>query len=88
MEQEEERARADRKMSIASFGSVKSDNSDAEREADSNINSPLFNPFYHYAFDVYGSNTVRDLQGIPFEKMGEALDEIHNNIGKSLLSIL
>lgn len=60
---------------------------DADTDPDSNINSPLFNPFYHYAFDVYGSNTVRDLQGIPFEKMGEALDEIHNNIGKSLLNI-
>ena len=53
-----------------------------DTDVDSEDNLPLFNPFYHYAFDVYGSNTVRDLQAIPFEKMGEALDEIHNNIGE------
>ena len=57
----------------------------ADSDEDSKKNLPLFNPFYHYAFDVYGTNTMRDLKSIPFHKMGKALDEIHNNVGPWLI---
>ena len=54
-----------------------SDNTDM----DSKHNLPLFNPYYNYAFDVYGTSTIRDLHSIPFHRMGEALNEIHDNVG-------
>ena len=30
---------------------------------------------------MYGSNTLKDLRAIPFEAMGRALDEVHDNAG-------